>query len=438
MAKKKTTIGRYEIKSELGRGGMATVYRAFDPQFKREVAIKILPKEFLHDPNFHARFEREAQTIAALDHPAIVPVYDFGDEEGQPYIVMRFMGGGSLAGLIQKGPLTLVETAAIINRLASGLDEGHMRGIVHRDIKPANILFDLRGDPFISDFGIVSLSESTTQLTGSGLVGTPAYMAPEMMNVGGVTPSIDIYALGVTVYQLLTGKLPYEAQTPVGLLGAHVSKPIPNILESRPDLPPEIQTVINRALAKDPLERYHTARALADDLRMVAETGLALPEVPAGEAALTMKMAAPPAGPETVVVPPRPRGRGRGGLLALLALVAVLLVVGAVLSSNHESPIYLAVFPPTATPTITPTATITPTPTVTPTATITPSPTITPTPTPAPVAAANAANLTQIAVLGDHVGTITALGWSPDGARFLSASEDGSIMIWDAATRQRR
>ncbi|MDW8327943.1 MAG: serine/threonine-protein kinase, partial [Anaerolineales bacterium] len=172
-------IGRYKIKGELGRGGMATVFHGFDTRFKLEVAIKVLPREFLHDPAFHARFEREAQTIAALEHPAIVPVYDFGEEDGQPYIVMRLMTGGTLNDRLRRGPLTLAEAARIVNALAPALDEAHARGIIHRDLKPGNILFDRRGDPYISDFGIAKLSDSSAAFTGSGVLGTPAYMSPE-------------------------------------------------------------------------------------------------------------------------------------------------------------------------------------------------------------------------------------------------------------------
>jgi serine/threonine-protein kinase len=204
-------FGRYEIKAQLGQGGMATVYHAFDPRFERDVAIKVLPREFLHDATFISRFEREAKTIAALEHSSIVPVHDYGEHEGQPYLVMRYMPGGSLADRIQPGPLSLEDVAAIFGRVASALDAAHAKGIVHRDVKPSNILFDAYNEAFLSDFGIVKLTEATAQLTGAGFIGTPAYMAPEMARPGGVTPLIDTYALGVTLFQALTGKLPFEA-----------------------------------------------------------------------------------------------------------------------------------------------------------------------------------------------------------------------------------
>ncbi len=173
-------IGRYEIKSELGRGGMATVYKAYDPRFEREVALKVLPHEMMHDSSFRTRFEREAKTIARLEHPAIVPVYDVGEEDDQPYFVMRCMTGGSLADRIAKGPLSLKESAKIMERIGAALDVAHAKGVVHRDLKPGNILFDVAGEPYVSDFGIakISLSQSNT-VTGGAIIGTPAYMSPE-------------------------------------------------------------------------------------------------------------------------------------------------------------------------------------------------------------------------------------------------------------------
>ncbi len=258
-------IGRYEIKSQLGRGGMAMVYLAFDPRFKRDVAIKVLPREFLNDPSFRSRFDREAQIIASLEHAAIVPVYDFGEDEeaGQPYIVMRYMPGGSLAERLNRSPLSLDDASRILERLASALDEAHAHGIIHRDLKPANILFDRHGDPCVSDFGIAKIAEATTQFTGTGIVGTPAYISPEQArgerNLDGRS---DVYALGCMLFQMLTGRPPYEGDA-VTLLYQHVHEPPPNILEARSDLPESCKAVIERAMAKNRDERYPTAGELA-------------------------------------------------------------------------------------------------------------------------------------------------------------------------------
>ncbi|MBI3244138.1 MAG: serine/threonine-protein kinase [Chloroflexi bacterium] len=268
-------VGRYEIRAELGRGGMATVYRGFDPQVKREIAVKVLPREFLHDPGFRVRFEREAQTIATLEHPAIVPLYDFGEDAiaGQPYIIMRLMPGGSLADRLIKGPLPTTEAARIIAHLAPALDYAHRKGIVHRDLKPANILFDQNGAPYISDFGIAKLSSGggTQGMTGSGIVGTPGYMSPEQARgEKEIDGRSDIYALGIIVFEMLTGKLPYEAATPMGVIVKHITDPVPSILKARPDLPPACEQIISQAMAKNPDDRFATANDLAETLGWAA------------------------------------------------------------------------------------------------------------------------------------------------------------------------
>lgn len=263
MSKK---ISRYEIEAEIGRGGMATVYRAHDPRFRRSVAIKVLPNELLHNPTFRARFEREAQTVAALEHPAIVPVHDFGEQDGQPFLVMRFMTGGSLADRLANGAMPVSEAARILNRLAPALDSAHSLGIIHRDLKPGNILFDQWNEPYLSDFGIVKLAEgqeATLTATG-GVVGTPAYMSPEQVMGGSeLDGRSDIYALGVILYEMLTGQRPYEADTPMALAFKHVNAPLPRIVDSNPKFSPKYQAVIEKAMAKDRSQRYGTAAALA-------------------------------------------------------------------------------------------------------------------------------------------------------------------------------
>jgi serine/threonine-protein kinase len=269
-------FGRYEVISEIGRGGMSTVYCAFDPRFQREVAIKVMPHELLHDPSFRLRFEREAHAIAALEEGAIVPVYDFGEENGLPYLVMRFMPGGSLEDRLQDSTVTLAETARIFARLAPAIDVAHARGIVHRDIKPGNILFDARGDPYLSDFGIVKLAEGTSNtLTGTAILGTPAYMSPEQgRGDSDIDGRSDIYSLGSILFRMLSGKLPYEAATPTGLIIKHITEPIPNLLSLQPNLPVSCQFIIDRAMAKDRVQRFGTAAELAQALAMVAGGGV--------------------------------------------------------------------------------------------------------------------------------------------------------------------
>jgi eukaryotic-like serine/threonine-protein kinase len=199
-------FGRYQIKRELGRGGMATVYLAHDPRFGRDVALKVLSGAYRDDPTFRGRFEREARTIASLEHPAIVPVYDFGEDGEQLYLVMRYISGGTLLDRIVMKPFTLAESAPIIQRIASALDHAHENGVIHRDLKPANILFDKYNNAFLSDFGIVKYIEATTQgLTGSGVIGTPAYMSPEQIHGDQeIDGRSDIYTLGIILFEMLT------------------------------------------------------------------------------------------------------------------------------------------------------------------------------------------------------------------------------------------
>lgn len=273
-------IGRYEIKEILGRGGMATVYRGYDPRFEREVAIKLLPPEMLHaDPQFRLRFEREAKIIAQLEHPAIVPVYDVGEENNQPYFVMRFMSGGSLSERIKKGIFAIEDAVKILEQIAPGLDEAHAKDIIHRDLKPGNILFTNKGVPLISDFGVAKFTQGEAgSVTGSAIIGTPAYMAPEQASGDPVDGRTDIYALGVILYEMLTGRQPYEADTPLALAIKHITEPVPRILEANPNLPPWMEKVIATAMAKNKDDRFSTAVELVETIKAFLR-GESVPEV---------------------------------------------------------------------------------------------------------------------------------------------------------------
>ena len=264
-------IGQYKIKSELGRGGMATVYLGYDERFGRDVAVKVLPAEFLHDPQFSVRFHREAKTIAKLEHPAIVPVYDVGEAEGLPYFVMRYMDGGSLDDKLDGGSLSLKETARIISVIAPALDHAHKSGIIHRDLKPGNILFDRDGQPYLSDFGIAKSNEAQTSVTGSAIIGTPAYMSPEQAQGMEIDGRSDIYTLGAIVYRMLSGTRPFIGDTPMSMAIKHITEPTPDILHDNANLPVAASNFIYRAMAKNPDERFQTAEELADELELVAQ-----------------------------------------------------------------------------------------------------------------------------------------------------------------------
>ena len=250
---------------------MATVYRAYDPSFDREVAVKVLPREMVHNLVFRVRFKRELKMIASLEHPAIVPVYDVGEEsDGRQYFVMRYMGGESLSDWIKRGALSLQDTAILIERLASALDYAHQKGIVHRDIKPDNVLFDDTNHPYLTDFGIAKLTESAISATGGGTMGTPAYVSPEQAQGANVDSRADIYGMGVMIYEMLTGTKPYDAESPMSVAVRHITEPIPDILQANPALPIEVDTIIRTAMAKDREDRYPTAKELSRALNRAA------------------------------------------------------------------------------------------------------------------------------------------------------------------------
>jgi serine/threonine-protein kinase len=257
-------FSRYELGEELGRGGMATVYRAYDPLFQRKVALKIIHQDRLDDPEVRAGFERETRIIARLEHAAIVPVYDVGRDNNQLFFVMRYMSGGSLTERIQNRSLSLSQMVHIIKRLATALDYAHDRGVIHLDLKPGNILFDEYNNAYISDFGIAKLTRATTTLTNSGIIGTPTHMSPEQAKGEAVDGRSDIYSLGVILFEMLSGKTPYEARTPLGLALKHAAYPVPRILSLNPNLPPDIEAVNEKVMAKERDKRYHSGLEFAN------------------------------------------------------------------------------------------------------------------------------------------------------------------------------
>jgi serine/threonine protein kinase len=361
-------VGRYKIKSELGRGGMATVYRAFDPISNREVAIKVLPPEMLHNLVTRARFKRELKLIASLEHPAIVPVYDVGGEDNHlPYFVMRYMSGGSLSEMIRKKKFSLRDAALIIERLASALDHAHSKGIIHRDLKPDNVLFDASDNPYLSDFGVAKLTEVAVSATDASAnneaMGTAAYISPEQARGEDIDSRADIYGLGAILYEMLTGEPPYRGNTVIGVALQHVNDPVPNVLKIRPDLPGEVDVIIKTAMAKNRENRYATALELARELNKIAFEGdHTIPKFPA----LVDRQAVPAPASNRVsrIVAP---------LILLLAIAAGAYALRGqlpfLIPAASTPPSVVTSVPPTATPTIVPTSTPEPTltPAVTPT-----------------------------------------------------------------------
>ena len=250
-------LGPYRIIAQIGQGGMATVYRAYHAAMDRDVAIKVLPQQLAESSEFSARFRQEARTIAGLEHPHILPVYDHGESDGLPYLVMRCLDAGTLKDRLGKGRLPLNEIDRLFSQLADALDYAHARGVVHRDLKPSNALLDARGNLFLADFGIAKLLESDKHFTSTGaLVGTPAYMSPEQAQGHKVDQRTDIYSLGIILYEMVTGQVPYEAETPLAVILKHINEALPLPSSVYPSISPAIERVILKALAKNPDDRF--------------------------------------------------------------------------------------------------------------------------------------------------------------------------------------
>lgn len=386
--------GRYRLDEPIGEGGMAVVYRGYDLVLDRPVAIKVLRGQFAADASFLRRFEREAQAAARLSHPNIVSVYDVGRDDGTRYIVMEYVPGKTLKQLIlEHAPFSLDEAIHIVRQVAAALDYAHQHGLVHRDIKPQNILVDERGFVKVTDFGIAKgLTDVSLTEAGFGM-GTVHYVSPEQARGEPATPASDIYALGVVLYEMLTGRLPFDADNPIGLAMQHVHEAPPPPRQFNPNIPPAVEAIILRALAKDPRQRFPTAGALAQALTHWRQyvpgstpappRGGMPPRVPAGRA--RARGTPPPAVPSsragdigcaTWLV-------GSAILVGIVALVvlAFQLVDLRALTGSDESPNpspTVAVLAPSPTPAATPSPVVTPTSLPTPTTEPTPSPTPTP------------------------------------------------------------
>ena len=436
-------FGRYQIKRKLGQGGMGSVYHAYDPNFRRDVALKLLDKRLLHDQKFRQRFEREARAVAKIDHPGIVPIYDFGEDEGALFLVMPLMEGGTLTHKLANGPLSLDEATDILRQLAPALDMTHGLKMVHRDMKPDNILFDKYGKPHIADFGIVKSAESTMTLTAGGIVGTPAYMSPEQVSSKDtIDGRSDIYSLGIILFQMLSGQRPFDADTPLALALKHVMEQPPSILDLKPELPVGCESILRKALHKEPDQRYQTVAEMVADLERVDTLSLepgelapiALPDFSA-----ELEAAEPPAPrrrfPVLLVV---------GGILAIVAAAFLLLRGGGNEPSATATAPAIAVVADTSTPTATATA-VPPTATTAPTNTaVPPSPTSQPLPelptstptataTPAPVAAVisleNIQNLAETMRLAASNEALNSVAVSPDGSRLAAATSAGLTLF---------
>ncbi|HEV2140967.1 MAG TPA: HD domain-containing phosphohydrolase [Candidatus Dormibacteraeota bacterium] len=253
------SLGPYRIVSLIGRGGMASVYKGHHRALDRDVAIKVLPEFFAEDETYQERFHQEARSVARLNHPNILTVFDFGQEMGVTYLVLELVQGGTLAERLGR-PLELEEVIRILRPIASALDYAHSKGVLHRDIKPSNILIHRDGTPVLADFGLARMADSGRRLTASGLVlGTPEYMSPEQSTGEMAGPASDRYSLAVVAYEMLTGRVPFEAETPMGVLLSHVNKEVPPTRELVGELSSHVEDALRKALAKSPGDRYDNA-----------------------------------------------------------------------------------------------------------------------------------------------------------------------------------
>ena len=366
-------VNGYEIVGQVGQGGMATVYLARQHSMNRNVALKFLPGVFLNDDTYLQRFEREVNIVAQLEHRNIVPVYDYGEFDQQPYIAMRYMQAGSVEELLAEGKIPLPRVAGIIEQVASALDYAHQKGILHRDLKPSNILLDDGGGVFITDFGIARiLSEGSTNITTQGVVGTPSYMSPEQAQGEQLDGRSDVYSLGVMLFELVTGRRPFESDTPYSIAVMQVTTQPPAPRDIEPGVSLALEKVILRALSKSPAERYASAGELAAALRRaindpiaddedtdavepVESSDAAAENVVSSTAAPGPIQTAPPTAGDTspvIGIPPQSRrilarrgqrriwiGMAAGGLLGcglLVGLIALALSLFGIISLDGE------------------------------------------------------------------------------------------------------
>lgn len=312
-------LGKYQVLEQIGTGGMAEVYKGRHEKLGRDVAIKVMHTSLAGDTQFVARFEREARLAASLRHPGIVQVYDFDKQDDRLFLIMELVNGGTLkqrlealSGSGQCMPLN--EAARILNQLASALDYAHKQGMLHRDLKPANILLDQSGDAFITDFGIARLLESDEITHTGSILGTPNYMSPEQCEGKPLSVASDIYSLGIILFQMLAGEIPFEAGSPLATLQKHIHEPVPCLTDIRPDLPAAVNRLLERALAKQPEARFSSATELARDFSKIIDSSQV--EEPSAQQVVPEKES-------------QPAGKPRKTIFWIMAILAVVIVVAA-------------------------------------------------------------------------------------------------------------
>lgn len=456
-------LGQYQVRDLLGRGGMSAVYHAYQPALERHVAIKILSRSLLHEPTYLQRFMQEAKTIAALEHPHIVPIYDYGTQNDISYIVMRLLSGGTLAQRLdyrmkRGGSLpSWGEVSTLMRQLASALDYAHGHGVIHRDIKTGNVMFDRQGAAYLVDFGIAKLIYSNAALTTDGsLLGTPSYMAPELWRNLPLTPAVDQYALAVLAYLLITGRMPYSGSTYIELMREHVATPFPPIPKIART---EINQVLSRALAKSPEQRFPNVGAFAEAFAQAIQ-GLEGEKTDFSIFVLTPASTIPQSQEievgQVITTPPFsasiPSDRSRSAVKNLrqkenylmLVVIGMLCGLAILIGLVVFAYLFLDIFPrdtvahptvtlsgmvelPTLSSVLTPTFSI-PTPTVAVTlGRVTPS-----------IDQADLLDMTQLGVLSMGLTPIRTVAISPDSVLVAAGGGDGFVRLWDVATQSQQ
>ncbi len=285
-------VGPYRILEQLGQGGMATVFKAYHASLDRYVALKVLHPAFHEDQSFISRFQREARVVAKLEHPNIVPIYDYSEHEARPYLVMKYIEGDTLKARLIKGPLTSVEIEHIVNSIGSALGYAHRQGILHRDVKPSNVMIAADGSMYLADFGLARIAQAgESTMSSDSIMGTPQYISPEQaMGKKDLDAGTDIYSFGVMLYEMVVGQVPFSADTPFSIIHDHIYTPLPLPRKVNPNVPESVQKVLLKALAKDRIDRYETTEELAQAFKDAwTEAG-----VPMQGTAITMRSAAYP------------------------------------------------------------------------------------------------------------------------------------------------
>lgn len=355
-------VGQYRIIEQLGQGGMATVYKAYHASLDRYVALKVLHPAFNEDQTFISRFQREARVVAKLEHPNIVPIYDYSEHEKRPYLVMKYIEGDTLKARLTQGPLTSEEIEQVVNSVGAALEYAHRQGILHRDIKPSNVMIAADGMMYLADFGLARIAQAgESTMSSDSIMGTPQYISPEQaMGKKDLDAGTDIYSFGVMLYELVVGQVPFSADTPFSVIHDHIYTPLPMPKKVNPNVPDTVQRVLLKALAKDRLDRYATVEELMDAFKQawteagvpMQGTAIIMRSTAAKDGTGSKKQAIPAAG---VVLPPVKKRSSwmwvSIGLVILLCLAVIGLAVRNRLMRTTE-PISESPTPPVVQPTL--------------------------------------------------------------------------------------